>query len=97
MYWCFSHFDSFIYRQDWNPAMDNQAQDRCHRIGQTREVHIYRLISEATIEENILKKANQKRQLDAVVIGDGKFTTDQLRSMDGGGNGSLMCSMFLVL
>lgn len=39
-----------------------QAQDRCHRIGQTRPVHIYRLVSEATIEENILAKSDQKRQ-----------------------------------
>lgn len=31
-----------FYDSDWNPAMDAQAQDRCHRIGQTREVHIYR-------------------------------------------------------
>jgi hypothetical protein len=31
-----------FYDSDWNPAMDQQAQDRCHRIGQTREVHIYR-------------------------------------------------------
>lgn len=35
-----------FYDSDWNPAMDNQAQDRCHRIGQTREVHIYRLIDQ---------------------------------------------------
>jgi hypothetical protein len=67
-----------FYDSDWNPAIDAQAQDRCHRIGQTRDVHIYRLISQATIEENILKKAYQKRHLDAVVIGDGKFTTDSL-------------------
>jgi helicase SWR1 len=34
-----------FYDQDWNPAMDKQCQDRCHRIGQTRDVHIYRLVS----------------------------------------------------
>jgi helicase SWR1 len=34
-----------FYDSDWNPAMDLQAQDRCHRIGQTKEVHIYRLVS----------------------------------------------------
>lgn len=38
-----------FYDTDWNPAMDKQAQDRCHRIGQTRNVTIYRLISEHTI------------------------------------------------
>ena len=42
-----------FYDSDWNPTMDAQAQDRCHRIGQTRDVHIYRLISEKTVEENI--------------------------------------------
>jgi len=45
-----------FYDSDWNPAMDAQAQDRCHRIGQTRTVHIYRLVTRHTIEENILKK-----------------------------------------
>ncbi|CAN0437795.1 unnamed protein product, partial [Hapterophycus canaliculatus] len=39
-------------------------QDRAHRIGQTREVHIYRLVTSSSIEENILKKAQQKRHLD---------------------------------
>ncbi|XP_050722344.1 helicase domino-like [Eriocheir sinensis] len=64
-----------FYDSDWNPTMDAQAQDRCHRIGQTRDVHIYRLISEKTIEENILKKANQKRLLGDLAIEGGNFTT----------------------
>lgn len=67
-----------FYDSDWNPAMDKQCQDRCHRIGQLRDVHIYRFVSEFTIESNILKKANQKRQLDNVVIQEGDFTTDYL-------------------
>ncbi|CAL8090567.1 unnamed protein product [Orchesella dallaii] len=64
-----------FYDSDWNPTMDAQAQDRCHRIGQTRDVNIYRLISEKTIEENILKKSNQKTLLGELAIDDGKFTT----------------------
>ncbi|CAL8283221.1 unnamed protein product [Merluccius merluccius] len=64
-----------FYDSDWNPTMDAQAQDRCHRIGQTRDVHIYRLISERTVEENILKKANQKRMLGDMAIDGGNFTT----------------------
>ena len=67
-----------FYDLDWNPAMDKQCQDRCHRIGQTRDVHIYRFVSEHTIESNILRKSNQKRLLDNVVIQEGDFTTDYL-------------------
>ena len=48
---------------------------RCHRIGQTRDVHIYRMVSERTVEENILKKANQKRMLGDLAIEGGNFTT----------------------
>ncbi|KAG6547117.1 hypothetical protein Mapa_011369 [Marchantia paleacea] len=71
-----------FYDSDWNPAMDQQAQDRCHRIGQTREVHIYRLVSESTIEENILKKANQKRLLDDLVIQSGSYNTEFFKKLD---------------
>lgn len=69
-----------FYDSDWNPAMDAQAQDRCHRIGQTREVNIYRLISSRTIEENILKKAKQKIKLDQI-IKEGNFTTAFFRDI----------------
>ncbi|RDI86329.1 hypothetical protein Vi05172_g3871 [Venturia inaequalis] len=65
-----------FYDLDWNPAMDAQCQDRAHRIGQTRDVHIYRFVSEYTIEANILRKSNQKRLLDDVIIQKGEFTSD---------------------
>lgn len=70
-----------FYDLDWNPAMDKQCQDRCHRIGQTRDVHIYRFVSEHTIESNILRKSNQKRMLDDVVIQEGDFTTDYFNKL----------------
>lgn len=72
----------FFYDSDWNPSMDRQCMDRAHRIGQTREVHIYRFVSSHTVEENMLKKANQKRLLDRVVIQDGDFTTEFFGRMD---------------
>ena len=72
----------FFYDSDWNPSMDRQCMDRAHRIGQTREVHIYRFVSTHTVEENMLKKANQKRLLDRVVIQEGEFTTDFFGKMD---------------
>uniref|UniRef100_A0A8R1HSQ0 Uncharacterized protein n=1 Tax=Caenorhabditis japonica TaxID=281687 RepID=A0A8R1HSQ0_CAEJA len=81
-----------FYDSDWNPTMDAQAQDRCHRIGQTRNVSIYRLISERTIEENILKKAMQKKRLGELAIDEAGFTpaffkqTDSIRDLfDGEG------------
>jgi E1A-binding protein p400 len=75
--------DSIIFFDtDWNPAMDKQAQDRCHRIGQTRTVNIYRLITLSTIEENIFKKSIQKRELNYVVMEDGKFNTENVTKLN---------------
>lgn len=72
----------FFYDSDWNPSMDRQCMDRAHRIGQTREVHIYRFVSSHTVEENMLKKANQKRLLDRVIIQEGDFTTEFFGRLD---------------
>jgi len=62
-----------FYDQDWNPQMDLQAQERAHRIGQTRPVLIFRLVSRHTIESKIMQRASEKRQLEALVIAKGKF------------------------
>lgn len=53
--------------------MDLQAQDRAHRIGQTKPVFVFRLVSAHTIESKILAKAGNKRKLEALVISQGKF------------------------
>jgi ATP-dependent DNA helicase len=53
--------------------MDLQAQDRAHRIGQTKPVLVFRLVSEHTVETKILQKASNKRKLEALVIQQGKF------------------------
>eukprot|EP00439_Symbiodinium_sp_Y106_P072120 s3023_g13.t1 len=92
-----------FYDSDWNPAMDRQATDRAHRIGQTREVHIYRLVSDHTIEEplidtctacrlghaldhqeNIWLRQLQKRELDDMVVDQGRFTTEELEHLHKG-------------
>jgi ATP-dependent DNA helicase len=62
-----------FYDQDWNPQMDAQAADRAHRIGQTRPVLIFRLVSKHTVEARIMQRATEKRQLEALVIAKGKF------------------------
>lgn len=54
--------------------MDLQAQDRAHRIGQTKPVLIFRLVAGNTIEQHILKRAGQKRKLEQLVLGAGKFS-----------------------
>lgn len=62
-----------IFDSDWNPMMDLQAQDRAHRIGQTKVVRVYRLICSGTVEVKILEQANRKLQVDAQVIQAGQF------------------------
>ncbi|KAF9256740.1 hypothetical protein L218DRAFT_1081215 [Marasmius fiardii PR-910] len=62
-----------FYDSDFNPQMDRQCEDRAHRIGQIRDVHIYRFVSQHTVEEAMLRKANQKRSLDDIVIQKGEF------------------------
>lgn len=62
-----------IYDSDWNPHQDLQAQDRAHRIGQKKEVRIFRLVTEKSIEEHILARAREKLEIDKKVIQGGRF------------------------
>ena len=58
-----------FYDSDWNPAMDAQAQDRAHRIGQTHVVSVERVIAKGTIEERILALQEAKSDLADQVVG----------------------------
>ncbi|XP_019381861.1 PREDICTED: SWI/SNF-related matrix-associated actin-dependent regulator of chromatin subfamily A containing DEAD/H box 1 isoform X2 [Gavialis gangeticus] len=65
---------------DCNPYNDKQAEDRCHRVGQTREVQVIKLISKGTIEESMLKISQQKLKLEqdmtAADLGEGNIPAD---------------------
>ncbi|OAX82095.1 hypothetical protein ACJ72_03557 [Emergomyces africanus] len=62
-----------LFDSDWNPQQDLQAQDRAHRIGQTKPVIVYRLATRGTVEQTLLEKADSKRRLEKLVIQKGKF------------------------
>ena len=56
-------FQVIFYDSDWNPTVDQQAMDRAHRLGQTKQVTVYRLICKGTIEERILQRAKEKSEV----------------------------------
>lgn len=60
-----------IYDSDWNPQNDLQAMARCHRIGQHREVTVYRLVSADTYEQRLFDVASKKYGLDEAILGFG--------------------------
>ncbi|KAK3897098.1 SNF2 family N-terminal domain-containing protein [Staphylotrichum tortipilum] len=64
-----------LFDSDWNPQQDLQAQDRAHRIGQTRPVIVYRFATKGTVEEELLMSADAKRRLEKLVIKKGGFRT----------------------
>lgn len=61
-----------LYDSDWNPQADLQAMDRAHRIGQTKQVYVFRFVTENAIEEKVLERAAQKLRLDQLVIQQGR-------------------------
>ncbi|CCM00896.1 uncharacterized protein FIBRA_02942 [Fibroporia radiculosa] len=91
-----------FYDHDWNPSNDAQAMDRAHRLGQTRQVTVYRLITKGTIDERIVQLARVKKDVQDIVVGNKNFTDvtkpseivqlllneDQLASLDSGNSTS---------
>ena len=61
-----------LFDSDWNPQADLQAMDRAHRIGQTKQVYVFRFITQDAVEERILDRATQKLKLDQMVIQEGR-------------------------
>ena len=75
------HFDPW-----WNPAVENQASDRAHRMGQKNVVQVYKLLMEGTIEEKIAQLQDKKRELMESIIKPGvdfidKLSEDELKSL----------------
>ncbi|XP_062858435.1 chromatin-remodeling ATPase INO80 [Trichomycterus rosablanca] len=68
-----------FYDSDWNPTVDQQAMDRAHRLGQTKQVTVYRLICKGSIEERILQRAKEKSEIQRMVISGGNFKPDTLK------------------
>ncbi|XP_055336791.1 chromatin-remodeling complex ATPase chain Iswi-like [Paramacrobiotus metropolitanus] len=62
-----------MYDSDWNPQVDLQAMDRAHRIGQKKVVRVFRFITENTVEERIVERADKKLHLDRIVIQQGRL------------------------
>jgi SWI/SNF-related matrix-associated actin-dependent regulator 1 of chromatin subfamily A len=65
-----------IHDMDFNPQMDRQAEDRCHRIGQQKPVTIYRLVTKGSVDENIYEIARRKLVLDAAILQSGAELED---------------------
>ncbi|MBV8903310.1 MAG: DEAD/DEAH box helicase, partial [Acidobacteriia bacterium] len=66
----------------WNPAVEAQAVDRAHRIGQRNQVFAYRLIARGTVEEKVLELQNSKRDLVAAIISEDNSPLRNLRRED---------------
>jgi superfamily II DNA or RNA helicase len=62
-----------FYDISFNPQVDRQAEDRCHRLGQEKQVRIYKLIAEGSIDEHMLKMAVEKKELNDVVLEEGEY------------------------
>eukprot|EP00069_Balaena_mysticetus_P010011 bmy_20500T0 len=70
-----------LYDSDWNPQVDLQAMDRAHRIGQKKPVRVFRLITDNTVEERIVERAEIKLRLDSIVIQQGRLIDQQSNKM----------------
>ncbi|XP_042373093.1 ISWI chromatin-remodeling complex ATPase CHR11-like isoform X1 [Zingiber officinale] len=71
-----------LYDSDWNPQVDLQAQDRAHRIGQKKEVQVFRFCTEFAIEEKVIERAYKKLALDALVIQQGRLAEQKTVNKD---------------
>ncbi|XP_018645948.1 helicase swr1, putative [Schistosoma mansoni] len=69
-----------FYDSDWNPTVDQQAMDRAHRLGQTKPVTVYRLICKNTVEGRMLRRAEEKRAMQQMVIQSGQGGLNNLLS-----------------
>ncbi|MHB1844068.1 MAG: helicase-related protein, partial [Deltaproteobacteria bacterium] len=73
-----------LYDPWWNPAVEDQAVDRVHRIGQSRDVSVYRLVARGTVEEKILELKQRKRDVSGRLLsgeGGAAFTAEEVEDL----------------
>lgn len=85
-----------IHDMDFNPQIDRQAEDRCHRIGQTKTVTIYRLVTKGSVDENVYEIAKRKLVLDAAVLESGVEEVDNQGQMAEMTMGEILSALLLV-
>ena len=66
-----------LFDSDWNPQVDLQAIDRAHRIGQRKQVIIYRLVTEGSVEEKIVERAARKLKVDHLIMQKGNYRNEK--------------------
>ena len=72
-----------LYDSDWNPQVDLQAIDRAHRIGQTRDVVVYRFVTEGSVEEKIIERATKRLKMENLIMQKGRFNVkDKVKGQD---------------
>lgn len=71
-----------LYDSDWNPQLDEQAMGRAHRIGQTKQVRVFRFVTENTIEEGIVATAGAKLRLAKLVLQQGRLAGNKTIQMN---------------
>ena len=69
-----------IFDSDWNPHADRQAMDRCHRLGQTLPVAVYRLLTVQSVDMEMMEKQISKKKLERMTIAGGDFRRAGRRS-----------------
>ncbi|KAI7753515.1 hypothetical protein M8C21_007682 [Ambrosia artemisiifolia] len=84
-----------IHDMDFNPQIDRQAEDRCHRIGQTKPVTIYRLVTKDTVDENVYEIAKRKLVLDAAVLESGVEVENEGESSSDKTMGEILSALLL--
>jgi SNF2 family DNA or RNA helicase len=72
----------FILDPWWNPAVEAQAIDRAHRLGQTQAVNAYRIICQETVEQKIIELQNTKRDLADAIVSENQSVIGQLTAED---------------
>lgn len=70
-----------LHDSDFNPNVDRQAEDRCHRIGQTKPVHVIKLIAKDSVDEKIFQISQQKAQLGTDLLTDERFVLNSFHSL----------------